>query len=152
MKHIPLTQGASALVDDADYAELAQHRWHLTAQGYAARIINGELFLMHRVLLGLGRGDTRRGDHRNGIGTDNQRGNLRVSTRAQNQHNRRLDSRSKTRLKGVSLCTRNGKWQAIIGYQGRRKFLGYFDDPVDAYEFRCLAADLLHGVYANYGL
>lgn len=151
MKQIPLTRGAEAIVDDNDYARLAVHKWHLTSQGYAARFQGRKVVLMHREILGLGIGDPRKGDHRDGVGTNNARANLRIGTHADNQHNRRLDSRSRTGMKGVSFSSSRGKWQAIIGFRGARKFLGYFESPVEAYEFRCLAADLLHGEYANYG-
>lgn len=37
MRIIDLTKGAVAVVDDEDYDRLAEHKWYLTHNGYAAR-------------------------------------------------------------------------------------------------------------------
>ena len=39
MKHIKLTQGKHALVDNKDYPIVSQNKWHISSEGYAARDI-----------------------------------------------------------------------------------------------------------------
>ena len=58
MKAIPLSRGKEALVDDADYEVLSQHKWYFHRSGYAVRNEkaddgkNYSLF-MHRQIMGL---------------------------------------------------------------------------------------------------
>jgi hypothetical protein len=47
-------------------------------------------------------------------------------------------------IKGVSKCLRNGKWQAGIKSDGKRKFLGYFDCPAAAAFAYQVAVNILH--------
>ncbi len=109
-KEIPLSQqqrsnsrnkGLVALVDDEDY------EW-LSNGGYAIRVEDGEMMLMHRQILGA-TGDVEV-DHINGVGLDNRRANLRAATPQQNRQNRRLGSNNRTGYKGVTLDKRSGKW------------------------------------------
>ena len=81
MSHqIPLSQGRSALVDDADYDQLLRFRWHITRNGYAAgRVeVNGmrERIYMHRFLLNAQPGDL----------VDHLDGNRLNNTRCQSAH------------------------------------------------------------------
>jgi hypothetical protein len=97
---------AYALVDDDDAAQ-AEHRWHLSAQGYAARYMRkseglGQL-LMHRAILGLTRG----------------------VTHAQNQQNQGARDGSTSPYRGVSWVTSRGVWRADGRHHGTH-FLGYF--------------------------
>ena len=49
MKRIPLTKGAVALVDDADYGWLTRMgRWCLNSSGYAVHYQGRRTLLMHR--------------------------------------------------------------------------------------------------------
>lgn len=107
---------------------------------------------MHRELLGLGVGDQRIGDHANGNRLDNRRLNLRACSFSQNARNRSLGRDNKTGFKGVSFRREHGKYGAAIRYGKKMKHLGYFKDAALAHEFYCLAADLLHGEFANHGL
>src|SRR3954468_19662775 len=88
MPNIPIhnragDQIALVLVDDADHADLTQHRWSLSDRGYAIRGIKTkhgtEKVYMHRWILGLERGDGLQADHINGHKLDNRRENLRVA-------------------------------------------------------------------------
>jgi hypothetical protein len=119
---------AYALVDDDDAAQ-AEHRWHLSAQGYAARYMRkseglGQL-LMHRAILGLTRGDGLQCDHISRDGLDNRRSNLRVVTHAQNQQNQGARDGSTSPYRGVSWVTSRGVWRADGRHHGTH-FLGYF--------------------------
>lgn len=139
MKRIKLTQGQFALVDDADYDWLDQFRWY-AYQGqntwYASRSqrIKGKNIniKMHRVILGLKRGDKHECDHRNCNGLDNQRLNLRVCTHQQNQFNRGARRGGSSKFKGLSLDKRKNKWHAQIRYGKDRIHLGYFLKERDA--------------------
>jgi len=91
--------GCVVLVDDADFADLAQYRWYRVgawtgASGrqygpYAGRFerdADGKkrTIMMHRYLLGLGSKNGQYVDHLNGDGLDNRRANIEVTTHAEN--------------------------------------------------------------------
>lgn len=84
---------AYALIDAADLPLVESQPWHLDGAGYAATNIRVEgkwqTAKMHRVLLGLTRGDRLEADHINRDRLDNRRANLRVLPKAgrPNTHN-----------------------------------------------------------------
>ena len=131
MKRIPLTRGKFALVDDADYEWLSKRKWwyrdcgsNYCYAGSQVRKSNVIHYLyMHREIMQPLPGMEI--DHKNGNGLDNRRCNLRICTRAQNQHNARPQGGS-SQYKGVSWNKYAGKWQAYIDVHGERKHLGYF--------------------------
>lgn len=98
MKKIPVGLGLFAFVSDVDYIKLSKYNWGLFKtrnKVYAARKItelrNGvrrcETFLMHRVIV-----KARKGKavvHGDGDGLNNQRSNLKVTTRNGNPTGRR---------------------------------------------------------------
>ena len=86
---------------------------------------------MHRLLLGLKPGDSRESDHKDGNGLNNRRNNLRIATRAQNQHNQR-PQKGTSRFKGVCWHRDAAKWQAQIQIERRKIHLGYFDSEIEA--------------------
>lgn len=120
---------AEALIDIVD-AEQATHRWHLTAQGYAARRVNrngrSQIVLLHRELLGLYRGDRRQGDHIDGKRLDCRRSNLRIVTSAQNGQNRRPVGGS-SKYRGVCFSKQPGRWLAYGQINRKRVYLGLHD-------------------------
>ena len=130
-RSVPLTQGALALVDDADYAALTQMgNWCLSNRGYAVHYtrIDGQrkVLFMHRVIMAAP--PQLQVDHINRDRLDNRRANLRFATRSQNQANKGLQRNNSSRFKGVSW--NKGRWEARIRYNGARLYLGRFDDPV----------------------
>lgn len=73
-------------------------------------------------------------DHRNHDGLDNTDKNLRISTRSENQQNRkgaRSDNKS-SGIRGVTWNKRNNKWISKIKVSGKQIYLGYFTDLSDA--------------------
>jgi hypothetical protein len=151
MKQIPLTKGKVALVDDGDYEELSKHKWHCTSNGYAARRVfdvpYGRIVLMHREILAAP--SDLHVDHRDGDHLNNQRENLRLATRSQNQSNRPCDRDNRAGYKGVSFCRPMKKYRARISVSGREVTIGYFDDPVEAARAYDAMARELHGSFAR---
>lgn len=128
MKIIPLTKGAVALVDDADFDALSRWRWKLHPQGYACRstTVNGRpvTHLMHRVVAQTPA--HLQADHINRNRLDNRRANLRNVTGSVNTMNQGLSSRNTSGYRGVTWDAERGKWQAKTKRMGRWIFLGRF--------------------------
>lgn len=149
MKTIWTSKGQAIIVDAEDYEALSQHRWCVNAYGYAVRRQGREIVFMHRQILGLAPGDGMLGDHRDRVRLNNSRENLRIATRSQNQHNRKLRVDSASGVKGVERAC--GRWKAYIVRNGRKCHLGAFDTIERAQEFRELAAEMLHGEFVSHG-
>lgn len=137
MKHIPLTQNQFAIVDDDMFDYLSQWKWHVywckwTKSYYTMRHSKTINSIRHRIymareILGLKYGDKRQGDHINHDTLDNQRSNLRIVTKQQNQWNQKNP-------KGYSWDSKLGKYHAYLRVNGKSKHLGYFSNAIDAHE------------------
>ena len=156
MKEIPLTQGKIALVDDEDYESLNSYKW-CTAKVirtlYAHRITprkDGKqtLLLMHRVLLGLEKGDGKYVDHIDHDGLNNQKSNLRIVTVSQNQMNRIPHKNTSSKYKGVYWYKKNKRWRSQIMINYKQIYLGQFEDEKEAARAYNRKAIELFGEYA----
>lgn len=132
---------AYVVVDPEDAHLGEQHRWYLEHTGYAKRNIHtarvdgkrtSYSLYLHRVILGLERGDPRFADHRNRDKLDCRRVNLRIVTAAQNTQNQPPQARGVSRFRGVTFYRRTGQWQVRATINGRVHSLGYFDDELEA--------------------
>jgi hypothetical protein len=158
-KLIPLTQGKYAIVDDEDYDRVMQYKWvtqkvykegKIRATGWIAD--KGFRMKLARFVLLPFYGASLSGkeiDHIDGDPLNNQRSNLRVCTRPQNQWNRGKQKNNTSGFKGVHWSKRAQKWHAGICYRGRKKSLGNFDDPVLAAKAYDKAARQFHGAFAR---
>ncbi|QQK04793.1 HNH endonuclease [Burkholderia anthina] len=90
-------------------------------------------------------------DHRDNDGLNNRWANLRAATRKQNSKNRTMPSNNTSGYKGVNFDKKARKWVAQIGSDGKKIYLGRFEDPKEAHAAYCAAADKLHGEFANHG-
>jgi hypothetical protein len=99
-----------------------------SSRGYTVITLNGRRYPAHRLAWLYVNGSFPKDeiDHINGDRSDNRIANLRESTRSGNTRNRRKFG-STSRHKGVHLLKR-GKWQSQICCDGKRLFLGLYDD------------------------
>lgn len=131
MKEIELNHGKVAQVDDEDYERLNKHKWYAHEQCYtyyALRTRNKTNICMHREILSVPLGMEM--DHRDMNGLNNQKYNLRICTKSQNQANIKPRRGSSSKFKGVSKTRR--KWKAEIQIRGQRIYLGRFEIERDA--------------------
>lgn len=150
MREIPLTKGMVAIVDDDDYAELSQFKWHYNS-GYAVRGINRgrQKVLMHRYINKTP--DGMETDHINGNKLDNRKENLRAVNSSQNNINKAMQKNNTSGTRGVFWHKATKRWVSSIGLNGKSVHIGYFKDKAEAETAYQNAAQSLHGEYARAG-
>lgn len=150
MKLIPLSQGKFAMVDDQDYESLNQYKWHAYSRNahsaiYAVRSewIKGttKSIRMHRQILNAPEDYVV--DHKDHNGLNNQRSNIRLATKSQNQWN----MKPYPGIKNIGIRKHGNKWEARIGYKGKILYLGAFKTESEAVEIRNKKATELHGQF-----
>ena len=134
MKKIELSQGMFAFVDDDDYDYLNQYNWCFN-KGYATRNVKvsgkQKTQNMHRLVTNCP--DGLFVDHINHDKLDNQKSNLRVCSRSENNQNQQKRTIAKSsRFKGVYFAKHANKWMAYIRFNYKLKNLGYFTNEIDA--------------------
>jgi hypothetical protein len=167
MKTVPLygkvAAGRVALVDDADYDLVMQHRWNVQERTrpngskigpYAFTSDCGSdrtvIVWLHRLLMP----GVAQVDHEDGDGLNNQRSNLRPATNMQNHANERKTRTyggrpTSSRFKGVYWHKAAGKWLAQIGADGKHRYLGLFADEAEAARAYDAAAREAFGEFAK---
>ncbi len=175
MKTIPLSQGNRyrpnpknkgkyfTQVDDEDYDELMKFKWSIHFAGkakikYAVRTIYGKKtgVSMHRQLLKVT--DPKiLVDHADLDGLNNQKYNLRIATRSQNNANKNPSKNGTSKYLGVCIHynrpRKDGsisfKYYASIRKDKKKKYLGVFDSEENAALAYDEAAKIMHGEFAN---
>ena len=135
---VTLDNGKSFLIDDDDYERFKNFNWRYEKSpngsgGYVVAIIK-----MHRLVTNAKKGEEI--DHINHDKLDNRKENLRKVTHSENCQNRPLNKRNKSGYKGVHWFKNEKKWSARLGVNGKRIFLGYFDNKKDAAKAYDIAA------------
>lgn len=149
------------LVDDDDYEELNKYNWHLLFgkkcnSVYASTSIYIGNYKtvgirMHRLIMNCP--EDMVVDHRNHNGLDNQKCNLRICTRSQNQWNMKKSKNKKhSKYKGVSFFKPYSKfkraWKSYIECNKIQHHLGYFRNEIEAAKAYNRAAVKYHGEFA----
>lgn len=126
---------------------------HKHSAGYFRAKIDGRNYLAHRVgwLLIHGEWPSHEIDHINGNRADNRIANLRPATKIENMHNVRMRKINTSGFTGVFWSKAAGKWTAEVRSEGRKHYLGLFDDIRSAVKARKEAADRL-GFSEGHGL
>lgn len=142
-REVQLTRGHVALVDDEDFGGVSQSRWHAqiqrrasgSARVYAYKSVRTpdgkwKTVALHRMLLNAPEGfDV---DHIDGNGLNNRKSNLRLCSKAENQHNAQPRTGGASAFKGVTFHGPRKKWAARIRVSGNRIHLGLFGSEEDA--------------------
>ena len=71
-------------------------------------------------------------DHKDGDTTNNRISNLRLATKSENLGNRKINKNNESGFKGVYFHKRVKRFTAMIGVEGKRIHLGYFDTKKEA--------------------
>jgi hypothetical protein len=156
-RRIYLGEGEYTIVDQDIYYKYRHSKWFLIGNKtnyYAAcSVKNGvgetRTKRLHRIIMNAP--DGLLVDHRNRKSLDNRIANLRMATHSENSCNRTKMGNSTSQYKGVYCEKRRGReqWRANIRFKGKRIFLGYFDNQIDAAKAYDEAAKKYHGAFAN---
>lgn len=154
MQYITLTRGYVAIVDDDDYPRLSQYKWHVAPSGkcknklYAVRVQRKDEYAsysertsvaMHSMVIDCPSGQSI--DHINGLGIDNRKENLRVSSHHQNMANQLQHKDSKSPYKGIWRAQHCDRWAAQIVHRGKKIYLGLYyraEDAARAYDSKAV--------------
>ena len=146
-----LPTGRYFIFDAVDTDKVKQHRWTVAESGYVetTSYLKGESvrLRLHRIIVDAP--DEMVIDHINGNRWDNRRCNLRIATPMDNSHNHKLFITNSSGYTGVSYEKRRGKYAAYIHVDGRKKHLGYFNDPKTAAKAYDQAAVFYYGEFAS---
>ncbi len=119
--------------------------------GYRIVKIKGVKYLTHRIMYYMYTGEDPVGyeiDHVDGNPANNQKGNLRIATHAQNCQNKKVSGRNTSGHQGVTYRTARKKWSAYIRLNGEPMHLGYFDNKEDAVKTYIAACNEHFGEYS----
>jgi len=141
------------LVDDEDYKRINKYKWwgiEDNGRIYAIRKLSCDgyriaVHMSREILRYVGGKDV---DHKNHNTLDNQKTNLRLSTRSENCMNQRIAKNNKSGYKGVSRSNSGKKWVAKIRKDYKLIHLGYYINKIDAAKAYNEAALKLFGTFA----
>lgn len=159
MKHLPLTKGKVAQVDDEDYYWLSQWNWfavEINNIWYAKRskkkgvLRSGESFeiYLHRVVTRC-TNKNMTVDHKDHDGLNNQKSNLRICTKAENNRSIRSRKNSSSIYLGVSWDKARNKWQVQYMFNGKKVFMKRYTNEIEAAKAYDTIALQYAGEFAN---
>ena len=97
--------------------------------GYIRVGISKKYYLLHRLIFMMHYGYMPdEVDHINGNKLDNRIDNLRAASKSQNLRNRPRNINNTSGYKNVSWNKNHEKWSVTLSYNGKKKYIGYFED------------------------
>jgi hypothetical protein len=154
-RRIYLDEGLWAIVDTADYYRFSCFKWYIDGHDGNFYAVRGKRVgkdnvikvRLHREIMEAPKGLLV--DHKNWNGLDNRRSNLRLATYGENTQNTRKRKGTTSRYVGVNFDKKPGNWRARIMYKGKMKYLGNFDNEIDAGKAYDAAAKKYYGEFAR---
>lgn len=120
----------TTVFDTCDLPLVQTRKWTVTRQGY---IIGSGNVRLHRLLLGLSKGDGLTVDHVDGDRRNNRRSNLRATTNQRNvAHQAVVNHRGTSRFRNVHHERTTGRWNAEVMISRKKHWLGTFDTEDEA--------------------
>ena len=158
---IEITKGLFVIVDRKNFDWLNQYAWmawtpkesprltYAVRKGHVDEGRSGNTkILMHREIVGAKGKD--QVDHEDCNGLNNTEENLRWATHSQNLGNpRKRATKTSSKFKGVTWQKSTNKWQASVQYLGKRFYVGWFKNELDAAKAYNKKAIELFGEYAR---
>ena len=147
------------IVDDEDYYWLSQWNWNAvkiknkiyvkrgTKKAKLKTGVKYELFL-HRVVMQCSDSNLVV-DHIDNNPLNNQKSNLRICTKAENNRNTSSHKNSSSKYLGVTYDKARKKWNAQLMVNGKRVLTKRYTTEIEAAKAYDAAAKLYVGVYAN---
>lgn len=122
------------------HAKTGQKAGTPTPMGYIAIGVDGKRYMAHRLAWLYMEGyipDSSVGlDHIDRVKNNNKFNNLRMVSQSCNLKNASLSSKNTSGIKGVSWSKSKGKWESYIKVNYKRKYLGRYDELIDAAKAR----------------
>lgn len=120
------------------YKQKEKHAGWLNNTGYLRMSFKGTKILVHQVVFLWHYGYIPKMlDHINGNRLDNRIENLRECSPYENQLNSKTRVDNKSGCRNVSFSTERNQWNVRCNVQGKRKYIGIFEDL----ELACLVAE-----------
>lgn len=139
---------AKTIINIEDIEKCKQYKWHLNSKGYVETWIRtgnrGHHLCLHNLVM-----EHKGIDHINCNKLDNRKENLRYATQSENGMNRIVNRNSSSKFKGVSWNTGVKKWKVQITKNGKRRYLGCFDNEKEAASVYNIYAKKLFGEFAR---
>jgi len=140
---------AEAIIDAEDYDRVRKYRLHLAKpdkdKSYI-RVVTHSGTRLHSIILGkLDSGFI--ADHKNRFTLDNRKSNLRAVNHSQNSMNKGKAPGKSSIYKGVHWNAERNKWKAEIKINQVNKYIGRFDDEIEAAEAYNIVAEKLFGEF-----
>lgn len=140
-KLIPLTQGKYAMVDNEDFDRVKDINWAYS-KGYAKNRFFGS---MQNYIMKVDKSTIV--DHIRHNTLDNRKSELRVSDAQKNSWNQQPRKGSKSKYSGVWFDKNRGKWVGEVKKDGKKYYVGRFDNEVECAKSRDKRALELFGEY-----
>lgn len=102
--------------------------------GYIQIMVDGKRYMAHRLVWLYTHGElpVAKIDHVNRVTSDNRIDNLRLVNNKQNRENIGIAKNNTSGNTGIYWLPKQNKWQAKIGHNKKRIYLGNFDQKTDA--------------------
>lgn len=142
------------IIDKNEYERVRYIHWGISAAyGYTDKYetifyaSNGKVGLLHRFIMNPPKDMVV--DHIYGDTFDTRKENLRICTHTENCRNRKKQFNNTSGYQGVTWDKLNNKWLAFICVNKKQTTLGYFDDKVEAHEYRLKVVKDSFGEYVR---